>query len=239
VKLLLKGKANIDKKKKAENIEQRRQPITADILKLIKTRINDLESPLVDRRMLWAVVTIMFFGAMRGNEVLCRETKQFDPDYTLCSEDICVVTDSQNEKRLQIKVKAPKENKKGEAVIVDIFPAGVALCPVNAFIKWKQMDPVWEQGRPAFRWSSGKPLTPTQLNSILKDRLEGYVRGADRWFTSHSLRSGAASMMAVLGYSDTDIKAMGRWSSNAFQTYVRLPRTKRIEMAREFARNNK
>jgi hypothetical protein len=46
-------------------------------------------------------------------------------------------------------------------------------------------------------------------------------------------------MMAVLGYSDTDIKAMGRWSSNAFQTYVRLPRTKRIEMAREFARNNK
>jgi hypothetical protein len=100
------------------------------------------------------------------------------------------------------------------------------------------MNPIWEWGRPAFRWSSGKPLTPSQLNGVLKDRLQGYVRGADKWFTSHSFRSGAASMMAVLGYSNTDIKAMGRWSSNAFKTHIRLPRTKRIEMARRFTENN-
>jgi hypothetical protein len=70
----------------------------------------------------------------------------------------------------------------------------------------------------------------------LKERLEGYVEGADKWFTTHSFRTGAASMMAILGYSDSDIKAMGRWSSRAFETYIRLPRTKRIEMARDFAR---
>jgi integrase len=238
IKLLLKGKANIDKKGKAENRDQRRQPITIDILKLIKARINELEYPLIDRRMLWTVTSILFFGAMRGNEILCKEVARFDPDFTLCTEDIRTVSDSENKKKLQIKVKAPKENKKGEAIIVDIFPTTVDLCPVNAFTKWKAMGPVWEWGKPAFRWSTGKPLTPAQLNNMLKDRLQGYVQGADKWFTSHSFRSGAASMMAVLGYNDEDIKAIGRWSSNAFETYIRLPRTKRMVMARKFAESN-
>jgi hypothetical protein len=43
-------------------------------------------------------------------------------------------------------------------------------------------------------------------------------------------------MMAVMGYSDTDIKAMGRWSSKAFEAYIKLPRTKRMDMARTFAK---
>jgi hypothetical protein len=42
-------------------------------------------------------------------------------------------------------------------------------------------------------------------------------------------------MMAVMGYADSDIKAMGRWSSRAFKSYIRLPRTKWMEMARKFA----
>ena len=39
-------------------------------------------------------------------------------------------------------------------------------------------------------------------------------------------------MMAAIGYSDEEIKAVGRWSSRAFMEYIKLPRTQRAEIAR-------
>jgi integrase len=235
VNLLLKGKANADLSKKKEDKQQRRQPITPDLLKLIKARINDLQLLLVDKRMLWTVTALLFFGALRGKEILRSSVLEFDPQFVLCSQDICILNE-RSEMKLQLKIKAPKESKKGEDTIVDIFQADPAICPVSAFAKWRALNPVWEWDQPAFRWSSGKPLTPANVNTVLKECLDGYVQGADRWFTTHSFRSGAASMMAVMGYSDTDIKAMGRWSSKAFEAYIKLPRTKRMDMARTFAK---
>ena len=43
-------------------------------------------------------------------------------------------------------------------------------------------------------------------------------------------------MMAAIGYSDDDIKAVGRWSSRAFMEYIKLPRTQRAEIARKINR---
>jgi Phage integrase SAM-like domain len=237
ISLLLKGKANIDREEKQRNPKERRQAVTPDILRLAKTRINETDLQLVDKRMLWSVATALFFGAFRGIEILCREAGQFDPAYTLCTEDVRVVGKQGEEEKLQFRLKAPKEKRNGGDTVVDVFKADSDICPVAAFVKWKQLGPVWEQGRPAFRWSSGKPLTSAMFNKILKERLAGYVAGAEKWFTTHSFRTGAASMMAALGYADEDIKSMGRWSSRAFETYIRLPRTKRIEMARTFARS--
>jgi hypothetical protein len=42
-----------------------------------------------------------------------------------------------------------------------------------------------------------------------------------------------ASMLGALGYDDDDVKAVGRWSSRAFEEYLMLPRTKRIAMAKK------
>ena len=54
--------------------------------------------------------------------------------------------------------------------------------------------------------------------------------------TSHSFRAGIASLMGVLGYSDDQIMAIGRWSSSAFERYLKLPRTKRAQMAKELGK---
>ena len=74
------------------------------------------------------------------------------------------------------------------------------------------------------------------MNEILRACLEGHVEGHETLFSSHSFRAGAASLMAALGYSDEDIKAMGRWSSRAFLEYVKLPRSNRAEVARRMGK---
>jgi hypothetical protein len=42
--------------------------------------------------------------------------------------------------------------------------------------------------------------------------------------------------MATVGYSDEEIKAAGRWSSEAFLAYVKRPRLTRIRIAKRLSR---
>ena len=42
-----------------------------------------------------------------------------------------------------------------------------------------------------------------------------------KYFKGHSFRIGAATLAAKIGFSDTQIRLMGRWKSNAFLRYIR------------------
>ena len=42
-------------------------------------------------------------------------------------------------------------------------------------------------------------------------------------YKGHTFRIGAASHAADEGMSDAQIRALGRWKSNAFQKYIRIP----------------
>ena len=235
VTMALKGKEHEEQAKMRTNEIQERQPVTPDILLLLKARLRGAVMDPVDQRLIWAVCTICFFGAFRGAELLCRTESQFDPAYTLLAEDVCLVGDKEKgEQSLQLRIKDSKESKKGKTVIVDVFQSREDICPVQAFQKWCAMKPPIERGQPAFRWVNGAPLTSRRLNQVLKDRLSGYLEGANRFYTTHSFRGGAASMMGLLGYTDEEIKAMGKWTSSAFERYVKLPRSKRRAVAKDF-----
>jgi hypothetical protein len=67
VELLLKGKKNWEEaKKREEGVVKRRRPVTPDVLRLLKARLSDAKMEMVDKRMLWAACTSLFFGAFRG-----------------------------------------------------------------------------------------------------------------------------------------------------------------------------
>ena len=237
VSMALRGQEHREQAASRLHANKERQPITPDILLLLKARLRESNFSPVDQRLVWAVCTVAFFGAFRGIELLSRCENRFDPAFDLLAEDIAVVEDSESGGHaLQLKIKSPKEDKKGRSIVVDIFRSRADICPVTAYRKWQELLPPREAGMPAFRWSSGTPLTSRRLNEILKERLAGYLEGAESQFTSHSFRTGAASMMGALGYSDDDIKSIGKWSSSAFDKYVKLPRNKRKLVARNFCK---
>jgi len=49
-------------------------------------------------------------------------------------------------------------------------------------------------------------------------------------FKTHSFRIGAASSYSEKGVSEQDIKRLGRWKSDAFKGYIRLPSKKRTNI---------
>ena len=239
VALILRGKAN--KEAACNNLGESggRLPVTPDILLLIKARLSESNFCATDQRMLWAVCSNLFFGAFRGCELLARSETEFDPAYTLLLEDASLTSDgiNSNAELIQYKLKAPKEDKKGRITIVDVYQSRADLCPVRAFKKWRLLNPPAERGQPLFRWACGTPLTGGRLTEVIRERLKGFLGDTENRYSTHSFRAGAASMLGSLGYSDSDVKALGRWNSRSFECYIKLPWSKRAAVAKKFSKH--
>jgi len=203
-----------------------RKPVTTDVLRLLKAELKAGQYTQTDKLTLWTVCAILFHGAFRGGELLARQTGSFDPAFTLLREDI----QKSGASTIQLRIKMPKEDKDGRATILEVYATGTDICPVKAFDKWEKATCKWENTQPAFRWQSGIPLTTKQLNSVLRRHLDKHTKCKYR---VHSFRSGLASTMAALGCPDEEIKSMGRWSSRAYEDYIKLPKVKRARVARK------
>ena len=77
-----------------------------------------------------------------------------------------------------------------------------------------------KEGAPA-RWGVG--LVTDQLRARLQEVMLGQpeVRADLRSLSSHSLRKGGATAAANAGVSEDEIKAHGRWKSDAVKGYIR------------------
>jgi len=231
VNLVLTGQKN---KEAAEEKGEKggRLPVTVTVMKLIKATLRESEMKGVEKLLVWAVCCIAFAGAFRIHELLCREETKFNPRFTLLEEDIVVAEGSQGKKSLFITVKWPKEDKKGKGVEVEVMESGTAICPVKAYLKWRNVRTETSKGMPAFRQESGKPLTGQKLNNILRELLEEHISYETGTISTHSFRSGVTTALGQKGLSDDQLKEAGRWSSRAFEHYVKLPRTRRKGVAK-------
>ena len=74
---------------------------------------------------------------------------------------------------------------------------------------------------PLFLFSNSRPLTRQQLSSSVQAIL--HAAGYSGSYSGHSFRIGAATTAAARGVPDHLIKTLGRWSSDAYQVYIRTP----------------
>ena len=66
-------------------------------------------------------------------------------------------------------------------------------------------------------------LSRYQFSAVVKKAL--LARNiSTQGITSHSFRIGACTHFAMAGFSDDELMKMGRWTSAAFQRYIRIPR---------------
>jgi len=227
VKMLLQGLRNAEFTTEKIN---KRNPATADTQKALKQALTEQARPLPEKRLLWAAASLLFFGAFRASEILCRSENEFDPIFCLCDNDISLEKNPDGSRKLNVVIKMPKEEKTQNKVTVEIFETSDKLiCPVDAWEKWQRSHRRSNTPQPHFCWENGKPLTITQLNAELKA-----VYGSGAGISSHSFRIGAATALGELGHSDSEIQAIGRWSSGAFKRYTRKGRAHRSIVAKKF-----
>lgn len=234
VKLVLKGKEHKDMANSRDGVGDNRIPMTVELMKVLKEKIRTWDKPWNTRLLIWAVCTLAFHGAFRIHELLCRTESFFDPQYTLLTENVTMSEDSLGKKIIHVKLNCPKEQRNGKAVIIDIFESGNSICPIKAFTRWAARQKP-EAGMPIFRQPDGTPLTGKKLNAILGVLMWEEAKKGKGKIKSHSFRIGLASELGTEGFEDEDVKAAGRWSSRAFESYMRTPRTKRASIAKKIA----
>jgi hypothetical protein len=230
VKLVLKGISNRDGITNRNADFKGRLPITVNVMLLYKRLLNQLDYATHDKAMIWAASTLAFAGAFRISELLCKRESSFDPDFELLTENVRLRPAGAG-KTIQVTLKCPKENKSNIATTVDVFQNDGPLCPVQAFTDWGGHKP-GNLKLPLFRFADGTPFTGAKLNKILDLTLGRYTDKTIGKFTTHSFRIGLATELGMMGCSDEEIKEAGRWSSRAFERYVKLKRTKRVNVAK-------
>ena len=186
--------------------EDTRLPITLDILHKLLDSIHNVTESVYYKCLFKSMYSLMFHAFLRIGEVT------FSPN-NLQLSDVSV-------SQTGVVITFTKfKHHVGQPIIVKVPPSGSKYCPVNiviAYIKLRGQNP-----GPFFSHPSLLPIQSSYFSRIFERSLN-WNRLSDHNFKPHSFRIGAATVAAMLGYSDSQIQAMGRWKSTAFKKYIRI-----------------
>ena len=238
VKLILAGKKNWDNVRETLQGKVKRDPVTFEMMKFFKKKLLTISWGIRKKILFHSVTTLAWNGSFRIHELLSNDSKTFDPTVTLLWKDVKVDTvqmDGREVGVISIFLKSPKTDRIGAGQRVEVFETGNFMCPYRAFKKYEaslKFKP--EKNQPVFREENGECLSGRKLSKYL-DEISKELSEKGIKVKNHSFRAGVPTMMATLGYSDKDIMAAGRWQSNAFMAYAKLPRLQRAKFAVELA----
>ena len=234
VNLVLKGQEHYEEARATLEQKPKRVAVTVQVLKLILRKIKEASMPAELKTRLWLICCLMWNGSLRVSEVLSRQERKYDPLPTLCGGDIeCIkveVSPGIKTEILKYHLKSPKERRIGNGVKLEIFANDTFCCPVKAWKAWSGKRDI-KEGRPVFMETSRRCFTGTAFNRILTQLTKCITDGTDGVIRSHSFRSGMATEMGKMGFSEQEIMAQGRWSSQAFKSYTKMGLVKRLKLA--------
>ena len=145
---------------------------------------------------------------------------KFDPSVHLSVQDVAIDSHT-SPSLLQIRIKMSTTDQFRHGTSVFLAASHNELCPVAAVLSYLADHPRGEG--PLFQFVDGSPLTRPKFVAEFQRALSAAGVQAEM-YTGHSFRIGAATTAAAKGVTDNIIKALGRWSSEAYQVYIRLLR---------------
>ena len=188
-----------------------REPITVHhLVKLLDYFETNFSHP--DNLMLTLAVLLAFFSLLRSSEYTSKSINGYDEINTLNFNDIHF---ERNFDFVQVRISGSKTDPFRVGCALKAWSVKGRLCPVRALKRFIQNHPF--RTGPLFAYADGSFLTRNRLSRVIKSAIP------DTNLDTHSFRIGGASAAAAAGIPDSTIQVMGRWSSNAYRTYLRMP----------------
>ena len=190
-----------------------RLPITIGILAQLVLAVDQVVPHYYKKLLLKSMLTIGFFGLMRIGEL------------TMSKEKVVPLLLNQltfQSSMVSITITHFKHNQKLKPVEIPFLPQSIQeICPVHHLAQYLNVR--GSEPGPLFAFPSLSPV-PRQFFSSTLSKLISFSGFQGDRYKSHSLRIGGATYYASLGYSDAQIRLLGRWDSNAFIKYIRSTR---------------
>lgn len=199
--------------RRSRPVQDGRSPISIQSLTGIVQKAEHICSSSYETALFQAVFCVAFFGLFRIGELAATFQNGCRP--IQFSDVIC----NDKDKLITLLLRSSKTNQHGPPSPIRIKCIKRALvCPVCQLHKFMARRP--STGGMLFCHANGKELTCYQFAAVLKKCINqlpdhpGHIR-------SHSFRIGGATYFASLGYSEEQIKSLGRWRSDVYKRYIR------------------
>ena len=195
----------------------------------IKRALDKSAMSVYNKRIIWFIIAAMFNAALRGSEILAEGVNKVTDKKNLKWKDIKLKetnTGNGPTKVLELTLRAPKELKGSKHVTVDIYQSSAFTDLILAYEELKKVTTL-NDDRFVATWTSGKLITTNYMNKLLRKLLNKNERWEGKPITTHSFRAAIPSIMGSLGFSEDAIKRFGRWSSTAFQAYLKNGKNQR------------
>ncbi len=196
-----------------KNRKDLRLPITYSILCNFPFSLSNVCRSGYERLLFIAAFTLAIFGFCRVSELVFNADF---PQKTLMLSDISFVGQC-----IHVNLRFSKTDQRGNGVTLILTSAKNSLiCPVNALRSFIDIRPKCTEY--LFCHASGDPLTRYQFSAVLKKAIR-FLNLDDERFLTHSFRLGAASQCFLNNVNVKKIKEMGRWKSDSYKRYIRVP----------------
>ena len=188
-----------------------RMPITLPLLHKLHISLNHIVSSPRARVMFQAMYLLAFHAFLRVGEMTQSHGRSLN---VIQYHQISVTQDN------YIVLSFSKyKHSKGRTHVISIQAQALPFCPVHTmreYIRYRGVVP-----SPLFIHADGRQVNRDCFTSML-NKTTKFLGLSSTFYKSHSFRIGAASHGARNGMSDAQIRHMGRWSSNAFKSYIRM-----------------
>ena len=195
-----------------------RLPITAQLMRHIKSALQiQAKTDPYTPTWIWAAYCLGFFGFLRCSEFLTPDGTAYSQDIHLSINDISL-DNSSHPWKLLVKIKSSKTDQFRVGTTVVLGQTGNDLCPIASMLEY--LNSRGNHPGALFQSREGQPIHRQLFVSKVQQALvSAGIPG--HLFNGHSFRIGAATITSAVGIPETIIKHLGRWSSTAYQTYIR------------------
>ena len=194
-----------------------RHPITFPIMERLHSVLTK-HSGNYYNLMIWAACCTAYFGLLRVSEFTTSSPNHFNASTDLLLSDIAL--DSHAEPQvIRITLKQSKTDQYRKGTHVYLGKTSHQVCPVKALTQY--LTRRGSKPGPLFILPTNQSMTRVMFSTALKKAFQK-LNMHPHHFNTHSFRIGAATSAKRAGISDSHLKALGRWRSNAYLKYVRL-----------------
>jgi len=195
-----------------------RLPITLPVLHKLSKALDHTNSSFYQRTMFKAMFFTAFYGFFRVGELTTKTS--YLGNSVVQYSDLVFLTEGSKLVAAKLTIVIFKHNSSKRPFHIHILrqPESADFCPVAALRSFCALRGY--QPGPLFCLQDGSSVYTTLFNTQLRQCINFCGLDATR-YKAHSFRIGAASYAAERGFSDAQIRGLGRWKSDAYKVYLR------------------
>ena len=196
-----------------------RVPISLDLLKRLITSLRFICTSTYEAALFSSAFSLAFFALLRIGEI-ASDTNNRPGTHVIRFLDFMFKVSDCGHEELHLTLKSSKTDQRLKSVTLIIRrQVDKLICPIESLKRYLSIRSNFPDGN-LFIHFDGSNLTRYQFSYILQKSLNFCEEKG--LYKPHSFRIGGATEAKRLDFDDDTIMQWGRWSSNAYEKYIRF-----------------